>query len=67
LQPQLVCIGGGVSNEPDEWLLDPLRGIVLPDMYPHGLAKTKIEKALLGETAGIIGAATLARRNAGTY
>jgi glucokinase len=63
LQPQLVCIGGGVSNEPDEWLLDPLRGIVLSDMYPHGLAKTKIEKAILGETAGIIGAAMLARHD----
>jgi glucokinase len=61
LQPQLVCVGGGVSNEPDEWLLEPLRAAVSRDMFGHGLAKTTIERARLGSAAGVAGAAMLPR------
>jgi glucokinase len=60
-QPQLVCIGGGISNEPDEWVLSPLRERVLSGMYPHGRARTAVDKARLGDRAGVVGAAILCR------
>jgi glucokinase len=63
LQPQLVCIGGGISREPDEWLLDPLRAAVYRDMYPHGRARARLERAYFAGDSGIIGAAALCRRH----
>lgn len=62
LDPAVVAIGGGVS-EADELLLDPLReafGIHLPGRERRPLAE--IRRATLGNAAGIIGAADLARR-----
>ncbi|MDR1590204.1 MAG: ROK family protein [Oscillospiraceae bacterium] len=61
LEPQLVCIGGGVSREPDEWLLGPLRDAVYREAYPHGRARTRLESAHFTEDSGIIGAAALCR------
>lgn len=29
LQPEIICLGGGISNAEDDLLLDPLRGLVL--------------------------------------
>lgn len=58
-QPEVILIGGGVSKEGD-YLLDPLREYVSQFTYGAGLIRqTKIEKALLGNDAGIIGAAML--------
>ncbi|MDD6275270.1 MAG: ROK family protein [Clostridia bacterium] len=56
-QPEVVCIGGGISNE-GENLLNPIREIVEKDRYTKYAEKqTKICKAVLGNDAGIIGAA----------
>ncbi|MBE6622119.1 MAG: ROK family protein [Ruminococcaceae bacterium] len=58
-QPDVLSIGGGVSNEGDA-LLMPLRAIVDRDQYTRDEAiKTKICIAELKSDAGIIGAAAL--------
>lgn len=56
-QPEVVCIGGGISNEGDN-LLNPIREYVERDRYTkYAKKQTKICKAVLGNDAGIIGAA----------
>lgn len=58
-QPDVLCIGGGISNE-GENLLAPLRTIVERERYTkHNDKQTVICKCLLGNDAGIIGAAYL--------
>ena len=59
LQPEIICIGGGISNQ-GENLLAPLRTIVEKERYTkHNDKQTVICKASLGNDAGIIGAAFL--------
>jgi len=59
-QPEILCIGGGVSNEKPQYLLEPLRERVAKSTYGGGtVACTKIVTATLGNDAGIIGAAAL--------
>jgi glucokinase len=61
-QPELVCIGGGVSNEKDEDFLAPLQYRVERHSLHKRLGnKTRLVKATLGGDAGIIGAAALYR------
>lgn len=56
-QPEVVCIGGGISNE-GENLLKPLREHVEKERYTkYAKKQTVICKAVLGNDAGIIGAA----------
>ena len=58
-QPEVICIGGGVSNEKDD-LVSPLSEIVNVEQYSrHGKVKTKIKIAELGNDAGMVGAAGL--------
>lgn len=58
-QPEVVCIGGGISNEGDN-LLNPIRSHVEKERYSkYAKKQTKICKAVLGNDAGIIGAALL--------
>lgn len=58
-QPDILCIGGGISNE-GETLLEPLRDIVKRERYTkHNNKQTLICKCELGNDAGIIGAAFL--------
>ncbi len=58
-QPDVLCIGGGVSNE-GETLLAPLRSIIEAERYTkHNPKQTVICKATLGNDAGIIGSACL--------
>ncbi len=58
-QPEIILLGGGVSKE-GEYLLEPLRKYVFTYTYGHDfLPRTKIECAMLGNDAGIIGAAML--------
>ncbi len=58
-QPEIILLGGGVSKE-GEYLLKPLREYVFQYSYGHSfLPRTKIECAVLGNDAGIIGAAML--------
>ena len=61
-QPDTLAIGGGVSNEEDAYLLQPLRRRVERESIPCSRDKmTKIVKAELGNRAGIIGAAFLGK------
>lgn len=58
-QPDVLCIGGGVSNQ-GENLLAPLRKIVEGERYTkHNDKQTVICQCSLGNDAGIIGAAYL--------
>ncbi len=61
LQPEVICIGGGICNE-GETLMKPLRRFVLAERYSiHSKIQTKIVRAELGNDAGIIGAAILGK------
>ncbi|MCL2253884.1 MAG: ROK family glucokinase [Lachnospiraceae bacterium] len=55
-QPEIICLGGGVSNEGDNLLL-PLQEIVKNLTFRHPTRNTEIRIASLGNDAGIIGAA----------
>ena len=58
-QPDVLCVGGGVSNQ-GENLLGPVRAIIEKERYTkHNDKQTMICKASLGNDAGIIGAAYL--------
>ncbi len=61
-QPQVLCIGGGISNEGDN-LFIPLMKVVEKEQYSRFCdKKTEIRMAKLGNDAGIIGAAMLGRQ-----
>lgn len=56
-QPEVFCIGGGVSKEGDT-IIEPLKEIVSGENYARVTdKKTNIRTAQLGNDAGIIGAA----------
>lgn len=58
-QPEIILLGGGVSKEGD-YLLEPLKEYVFKYSYGHNfLPRTEIKCAVLGNDAGIIGAAML--------
>lgn len=58
-QPDVLCVGGGIGNEREN-LLAPLRKIVASEIYSiHAQKQTEIMSAVLGNDAGIIGAALL--------
>ncbi len=62
-QPDILCIGGGVSNEGDN-LINPLLKEIENESFTKNIAKerqTVIRIAQLGNDAGIIGAANLGR------
>ncbi len=60
-QPDILCIGGGISNE-GEALLKPLMKIIEEERYTkHNAKQTKVCIATLGNNAGIIGAAFLGK------
>ncbi len=64
-RPEIVLIGGGISNE-GETLLKPIRKHVKENAYGGSLIEVpKIEKAMLGNEAGIIGAAIFAKNTIG--
>jgi len=60
-QPEVISIGGGVSNEGDN-LIVPLRAVADSEQYTRDNAvRTRICRAELGTDAGIVGAAGLGR------
>lgn len=60
-QPEVLCIGGGVSKEGDN-LIIPIKKYVDGENYGRNLQKkVEIKTAVLGNDAGIIGAAFLDR------
>jgi glucokinase len=62
LDPAMVAIGGGVS-EAEDLLLDPIRAAFGKQLTGRGhRPMAEIRKAELGNKAGLIGAADLARR-----
>lgn len=62
LQPEVLCIGGGISNEGDNLFL-PLIKVIEKEQYSRYCEKkTEIRIASLGNDAGIIGAAMLGRQ-----
>lgn len=60
LQPEIICLSGGVSNAEDDLLLDPLRELVDQGTYDK-TNPTRLEKASLGNDAGVVGAAMLCK------
>lgn len=60
LQPEITCLGGGISSAEDEFLFDPVRRKVRQYMFDKN-APVRIERALLGNDAGLIGAAMLCK------
>ena len=58
-QPEVLCIGGGISNEGDA-LLAPLQSVLDAEDYARNSAhRTRLAIAALGNDAGLIGAAML--------
>ncbi len=58
-QPDVLCIGGGISKE-GETLVTPVRNFVERERFSRNVEKqTEIKTAVLGNDAGIIGAAFL--------
>ncbi len=58
-QPEVICLGGGVSNA-GEALLDPVRKVLaLEDYARNSPRRCRLVRAELGNDAGIIGAAML--------
>lgn len=56
-QPEVLCIGGGISHE-GETLLAPVRELIAKEQFAQTtVSKTRICAATLGNDAGIIGAA----------
>ena len=55
LNPEMVLIGGGVSVQED-LLIRPLRDQVLRQVMPRFREGLRVERALLGNDAGLIGA-----------
>ena len=59
LQPEIVCVGGGISGQ-GEKILRPIRAYVNGEHYSiHSKKQTRILPAALGNDAGIIGSALL--------
>ncbi len=61
LFPEIIVIGGGVGNE-GENLFEPLRKALYKRVYTHDVAETKIKGAVMGNKAGIVGAAMLGKK-----
>ena len=58
-QPDIVCVGGGIGNEKEN-LLAPVRKLIVAERYSiHAKKQTRVLSAVLGNDAGIIGAALL--------
>ena len=58
----MICLGGGISNASDDELLIPLREAIDGATLAKGSSKqTKLTRAVLGNEAGIIGAALLGK------
>lgn len=58
LQPEVICMGGGVSNADDDLLLDPVRELVRQGSFDKTMP-TRLVRASLGNDAGVVGAAML--------
>ena len=58
-QPEIICIGGGISNA-GEKILRPIRTAIKKKSYGRfGKKQTEVQIAKLANDAGLIGAALL--------
>ncbi len=58
-QPEVICIGGGISKEGDT-LINPIKDYIVLDRFSKNIDRqTELVAAKLGNDAGIIGAAFL--------
>ncbi|HID08135.1 MAG TPA: ROK family protein, partial [Armatimonadetes bacterium] len=60
LNPNLVIIGGGLSEVPEELLLEPIRKRISQYALDAAIRELKLVNAKLGYDAGVLGAAALA-------
>lgn len=58
LQPEIICLGGGISMADEKLLLEPLKERVVQYVFDKA-APLRVERAALGNDAGVIGAAML--------
>lgn len=58
-QPEVLILGGGISGRGNK-LIEPLRELLAPEIYGGDMEKVDIRTAVLGNDAGVIGAACLA-------
>jgi glucokinase len=61
VNPEIIAMGGGVSSAGD-FMLDPVRALVDARTTTVPKGTTKITRAVLGNDAGAVGAATMAMR-----
>ena len=59
--PEVLVIGGGVCNEGDPLLIPLQEKTMSRPYFGPGVKKTKIELAQMGNDAGIVGAAMMAK------
>ena len=59
LQPEIICIGGGISHE-GQRIIRPIESMIKSKSFARfGKQQTAVKLASLGNDAGIIGAALL--------
>lgn len=58
---EMICISGGISNAPDELLLDPLLALIRARAYDLVAANVRICRSALRDDAPLIGASLLFR------
>ena len=61
VNPELIAMGGGVSSAGD-FMLEPLRALIDARTTTVPKGTTKLTRAVLGNDAGAVGAATMAMR-----
>lgn len=65
LNPEMVVLGGGVVEAIGDDFVEDIRRVALKYALPNTMNGVKVVPAELGDNAGIIGAAVLARQNIG--
>ena len=66
LNPEMIVLGGGVVEALDDTFLDSIRAAAKKYALPNTLDGVQIVQAELGDNAGILGAAALARQRSET-
>ncbi len=63
LNPQKIIVGGGVSELGDDLFIRPLESVVKTHAFSVSAERVVVERAGLGDDAGLYGAAFLAQRS----